>query len=57
MKTKIAKAVAKGLLLGAAMIAAAALSGCSLTVSPDGSRTYTPDNGVFLRAIEVLAEK
>ena len=57
MKTKILKAIAKGVILGASMIAVAALSGCTLTVSPDGSRTYSSDSGAFLRAIEVIAEK
>ena len=57
MKTRIAKAIAKGLLLGAALIAAAALAGCSLTVHPDGTRTYTTEPAAFLQAIEILAEK
>jgi hypothetical protein len=57
MKRKVLKAIATGILLGAALIAAAALAGCSLTVSPDGSRTYTTDPATFLQAIEILAEK
>jgi len=57
MKRQVIKAIATGLLLGAALIAAAALAGCSLTVSPDGSRTYTTEPAAFLQAVEILAEK
>ena len=52
------RAIAKGLLLGAALIAiATALSSCALTIRPDGSRTYTADPDTFLRAIETLSNK
>lgn len=54
----VARAIAKGILLGAALIAiAASLSSCALTIRPDGSRTYTTDPDSFLRAVEIIAEK
>lgn len=51
---RIARQVITGIILGALAIA---LSSCSLTVSPDGSRTYKTEPETFLRAIEVIAEK
>lgn len=54
----VARAILKGLLLGAALIAiASGLSSCALTIRPDGSRTYAADPETFLRAIEIIAEK
>ena len=57
MKTKIIKAIAKGALIGSALVAIAVLSGCTLSVAPDGSRTYSTDKETFLKAIIVLSEK
>lgn len=54
----VLRAIGKGILLGAALIAiATSLSSCTLTISPDGSRTYATDPATFLRAIETIAEK
>lgn len=40
------------------IVAAAAIScGCTLTVRPDGTRTWRPEPETFLRAIEIIAEK
>lgn len=33
------------------------LTGCTLTVSPDGSRTYSLDGTSTLRAIEIIETK
>ena len=57
MKTKVIKAVAKGLLLGAALIAVAALAGCSFTVYPDGSKSGTLDGAQTAEVIRILATK
>lgn len=38
-------------------ITLAVLPGCTLTVSPDGSRTYSANGEQIMRAIEVIAEK
>lgn len=51
---KIAFAVLKGVALAVAVIV---ITGCTLSVKPDGSRTWTPEPETFLRAIEIIAEK
>lgn len=54
----VVRAIAKGMLLGAALVAiAASLSSCALTIRPDGSRTYATDPDTFLRTIEALSNK
>jgi hypothetical protein len=44
----------KTLILIAAL---AGLTSCTLTVSPDGSKSGTVDSASFLRAIEIIATK
>lgn len=51
---KVTFAVLKGVALAVAVII---LTGCTLTVRPDGSRTWKPEPETFLRAIEIIAEK
>jgi len=42
---------------GIALAIIALMSGCTLTVAPDGTRTYGTDGEQVMRAIEILAEK
>jgi hypothetical protein len=39
------------------LIVVLALTGCTMTVSPDGTREYRTEPETFLRAIEVLGQK
>lgn len=39
------------------LIALAGLTSCTLTISPDGSKSATVDGGQVMRAIEIYATK
>lgn len=47
-------AIIKGVALAVAVIV---ITGCTLTVKPDGSAKYQTDPETFLRAVQIIAEK
>lgn len=51
---KTIAAIATGAVLAAVVII---LTGCSLTVAPDGTCEYRTDEGMFLKAVQIIAEK
>lgn len=51
---KVALAIIKGVAIAVVVIV---VTGCSLTLRPDGSRTYSTEPESFLRAIQIIAEK
>ena len=51
---KITLAIAKGIALAVLVIV---ITGCTLTVAPDGSRTYKPDESSILRVAQIIADK
>lgn len=46
-----------GVLLILAFVAIMVLSGCTLSVSPDGTRTYTPNPDIYYAVGKIVAKE
>lgn len=57
MKSKLAKAIATGLLLGAALVAVVHLAACSMSVGPDGKPVFGIDPVALSQTIQLWQQK